>query len=223
MQWSLFFFYIFALSFAGMSLALRVPIWVDLPSFLFLSLGSDFPFHSIWTLQNFFFFLQCSSFLVRSSQPSTFTNPSKMALEHSLFTVVLLNVWSPALDTQGCVTFGLMPTCSCPAYRNCVAPKLCPNNSWEPNCSSRTWNLLGWSLQDFQAIHLCSQMTTLHNVPSGLSVLFVFMHVYTMIKSNKIFLATWISNQSSIISSDYHWNGRFINHKITPARHHAKH
>jgi hypothetical protein len=191
-------------------------------SFLFIpfpGIGFSLSFYLNSSKKN----LQCSSFLVRSSRPSIFTNPSKMALEHSLFTVVLLNVWSPALDTQGCVTFGFMPTCSCPAYRNCVAPKFCSNSSWEPSCSSRAWNLRGWSLQDFQAIHLCSQMTTLHSVPSGLSVLFVFMHVYTMIKSNKIFSATWISNQSSIISSDYHWNGRLINHKIMPAQHHAKH
>lgn len=167
-----------------------------------------FPFHSFWILQ---IFSQYSSFLVWSSRLGIFTNSSWMALEYSLFTAVLLNVRSPALDTQGCVTSGLTPTCSYPARRDCVTPQFRTDCSRELNHSSCTWT--------FQTIHLCSHMTTLHSVPSGLSVLFVLMHVYTMIKSNKIFLATWISNQSSIISSNYPWNGRLINHKITPAQH----
>jgi hypothetical protein len=94
MQWSLLFFYIFALSFAGMSLAFRLPIRVDLPFFLFLSQRSDFPFHSFWILQTF---SQYSSFLARSSRLSIFTNSSWMDLEYSLLTTILLNVWSPAL------------------------------------------------------------------------------------------------------------------------------
>jgi hypothetical protein len=200
MQWSLLFFYIFALSFAGMSLAFRLPIRVDLPFFLFLSRRSDFPFHYFWILR---IFSQYSSFLARSSRLSIFTNSSWMALEYSL----LMDVWSPALDTQGCATPGFTPTCSCQAYRNCAAPKFCPNSSWEPNCSSRAWNLHGRSLQDFQAIPLrsvritCNQMTTLHSILSGLPVLFVFMYVCTLSKSNKIFsfdesyaLTTWILN-----------------------------
>jgi len=96
-----------------------------------------------------------------------------------------------------------------------------------PNCSSRAWNLRGWSLQDSRAIPLrcvritCNQMTTPHNILSGLSVVFVFMYVCTLSKPNEIFffdkshvLMTCIPNQSLITSSDYHRNGCLINHKI---------
>lgn len=142
---------------------------------------------------------------------------------------VLPNVWSPALDTQRCVTSGFTPTCSCPTCRNCAAPPFYPDCSQELNHSSCTCTLREWTLQNFQAIHLCSaritcnRMTTLHSILSGLSVLFVFMYVCTPSKSNKIFFfgeshvfATWISSQSPITSLVYHWNGCLINHKIVP-------
>jgi len=143
---------------------------------------------------------------------------------------VLPNVWSPTLDTQGCVISGFTPTCSCPTCGNRVTPPFYPDCSREFNHSNRAWTLRGWTLQNFQTVHLynaritCNRMTTLHSILSGLSVFFVFMYVCTLSKSNKIFFfgeshifATWTSSQSPITSLVYHWNGCLINYKIVPA------